>query len=418
MKENQYFAFGYLISMAVVLPWSNAFMNILIFGGILFIIQNAIIDKRIFSRLKKASLLFYLCLAFIGMILLNGVLLNDPKGFHYVLRMLTVLILPVMMKIMIGKTTDNQIRKIINLYIHSVSILCLASLLIAISGMVLKANTVLTLKDIAYTNLSSVLVNHEPIYFSLFVGLAILLATSEFLSKKNSRKSLIYVVGVVFLLLFLFLLGSRTTILATFVSLGVLGIVRSRKFLVGLLLLFTIIFAVNYNYNSSFRLRIDYVINFNTEFNFQENWSYEGLAVRFMTWNCSLEGISNHFWLGTGVSGAQDYLDNCFREHKYESLLFFTRENGAVFNSHNLYLDVFLKLGVFGFVLLMTILILILYKSSRYKNIHLLLILTFFMVNGLTESVLVREKGIMLFTFFFGLFLCYNPKQPKITITK
>ncbi|TKD65091.1 O-antigen ligase [Flavobacterium sp. ASW18X] len=410
MKENRYLAFGYLLSMAVVLPWSNAFMNVLIFGGVLFIVQNIIIDRKVVSRLKNGGWLFYLCLIFIGVIFTNGIVLEDPKGFQYVLRMSTVLILPVMIQIMIGKTTDKQLKSIINLYIHSVSILCLTSLITAIVRVIFKENAVLGLKDISYTNLSSVLVNHEPIYFSLFVGLGVLMVTSLIFVRGKDKKSL-YVLELAFLLFFLFLLGSRTAILATFVALGVFGLVRSKRFLLGLTVLFALIFTINYLYNDSFKSRIDFVLNFNTEFNFQQDWSYEGLAVRYMTWNCSLEGIKENFWFGTGVTKAQLYLDNCYKENEYQSLLFFNKEHGSIFNSHNLYLGVFLKLGVVGFILLMAIIILILYKSIRDKNIHLLLILTFFMVNGLTESVLVREKGIMLFTFFFGLFLCYNPRR-------
>ncbi|WP_375325927.1 O-antigen ligase family protein [Flagellimonas sp. GZD32] len=412
MKEKEYLAFGYLLAMAVIIPWSNALTNLLMAGGVLFIIQNIITNKKRSSETNKLNkVLFALVAAFVMLVLINILANKDYTALKYLARIATIILLPTMIYVMAIKIPHKQKLKVLQYYVHSVFALSLGTIVVAFSKTLLEASTPFNLINLTYFELSNSLVHHEPIYFSIMVGAAILFGSSTLYINKINEKSIIYYIELVFLLLFLFLLGSRTAIVSTFIGLGILAATKSRKLLVYLIISFSLLFLMNYKFNSSFQSRVDHVVNFSKDFDYQNDWSYEGLALRYMTWNCSFEGIKENFMFGTGISEAQTYLNNCYKENKYESLLYFNRQNGTVFNSHNTYLDVFLKFGIFGMVILATILILLILSAIKNRNTLLLITVTFFMLNGLTESILVREKGIIFFSFFLGLFLCFKSRQ-------
>jgi O-antigen ligase len=412
LKEKEFLAYGYLLCMAVVIPWSNALTNLLMVGGVLFIIQNLITNNGSLTKLKTfPKMLLLSVITFLIVILINIFLHSDYSGLDYLKRISSLILLPTMLFIMVERIPESGSSRVFQLYTHSVSVLALGTMVTSIAKMAIKASGPISMTNLAYEELSGALIHHQPIYFSIFVGAAIIFGCWLLLSHQNKRKLVIYYLEMGFLIFFLFLLGSRTAILATFICIGILGVFKSRKLLMYLIISFSLLFFLSYKFIPSFQNRVDYVLSFNTNFDYHNDWSYEGLALRYMTWNCSIEGIKEHIWIGTGITQAQSYLDSCYKEKGYESLLYFKKHNGTVFNSHNVYLDIFLKFGLLGFSVFLILLILLFISSIKDRNILLLLMLIFFIVNGFTESILVREKGILFFAFFFGLLLCIKPKE-------
>ncbi|MGB3144280.1 MAG: O-antigen ligase family protein [Maribacter sp.] len=398
--------------MAVIIPWSNALTNLLLFGGVLFIIESIITTKgRTLNVSWINKCLFGFGISFLLLVLMNIILKSDNSGFDYLARISTIVLLPTMIFILANRIPAKQNIKVLKFYAHSVALLSLGTFLVAVGRTLTSAAESSTFLNLAYFKLSSSLVHHEPIYFSIMVGASIFFIFWALLFGAFEQNRILLIVEVLFLLLFLFLLGSRTAILATLACMGIIGAAKSKKHLIYISFTFALLFLLNYKFNPSFRSRADYVINFSTDFDYQNDWSYEGLALRYMTWNCAVEGIKENFLFGTGITESQNYLNDCYRENRYESLLYFSRKNGSVFNSHNVYLDIFLKFGLSGIVILIGILVLMLLSAVKNNNIMLFVLVVFFMINGLTESLLVREKGIVFFSFFFGLFLCFNPKR-------
>jgi len=415
LKEKEFLAFGYLICLAVVIPWSNALTNLLLAGGVLFIIQNIITNKRTRIKLRAIQkMLLVFGLAFLSLILIKVLISTDYSGLAYLARISTVVYLPAMLYLMAGKIPETQNRKVLQLFIHSVFVLSVGTLAIAVVKTLTRASSPLSMVNLAYREFSGSLVHHEPVYFSIFVGASIVFGCWLLLFDPDKRKNYIYYFEVLFLFIFLFLLGSGTAILATIVCVGIICAIKSRKLLIYSILSFGALFILNYSLNKSFQFKVDDVLNFNTSFDYQGNSSYEGLAIRYGTWKCSIDGIKENLWTGIGISHSQEYLDTCYREKGYQSLTYLMENKGTVFNSHNVYLDVFLKFGLIGFLIFLVLLVLLVMTAIKKWNILLLLMLVFFMIMGATESILVREKGIIFFSFFFGLFLCLNPSKQRM----
>jgi len=49
--------------------------------------------------------------------------------------------------------------------------------------------------------------------------------------------------------------------------------------------------------------------------------------------------------------------------------------------------------------------------AYKDHNILMILLIMFFLINGITESLLVREKGIVFFSFMLGLLFSLRRKE-------
>jgi len=328
---------------------------------------------------------------------------NPEDGIHYLARISLIMTIP--LGIYYFKRMNSGIinKVILNGYVHSVVILAFVTIVYGLFKWFTNTENLPIEQFLTYKGLAHLLVNHQPIYFSLFIGFGCILSYSAFLdSKKNKTKGL-YLSECIFLLVFIFLLGARTAIVSTLICIAIMAFRSSRKALLILGLSFSLLFATNYSYNKTFKTRVDYLLEFTTDFDYHSSWSYEGLAFRFMTWNCSIEVIKNNFWFGTGISGAQKQLNACYYDNSYDSLIYFIENDKTKFNSHNVFLEVFVTTGLLGAVILIAIFIYYLIFAIKKSRFLLLIFIVYFLLNGLTESLFIREKGILFFALFLGI---------------
>lgn len=80
-------------------------------------------------------------------------------------------------------------------------------------------------------------------------------------------------------------------------------------------------------------------------------------------------------------------------------------------NFHNQYFQVFAELGIFGFLILVALLVLSLKKAINRKD-FLAIAFTILMISlFLTESFLWRQRGVLFFTVFYMLFNTTTNKE-------
>ena len=109
---------------------------------------------------------------------------------------------------------------------------------------------------------------------------------------------------------------------------------------------------------------------------------------------CSLQTITDAFLLGTNPNTLQNQLNTCYDEYGFSEL---SKEN---INSHNQYLDYFLKGGVLLFVAFVALLFTKLRLAYQKQNYLYFSVTLLFCLAFATENILVRQYGIYCY------FLC------------
>ena len=112
-------------------------------------------------------------------------------------------------------------------------------------------------------------------------------------------------------------------------------------------------------------------------------------------YNCSISIIKEAPVIGYGPGDVQKELNSCYEKFNTQA---FKKER---YNSHNQYLDYLLSFGVIGFIIILYCFLYYLKMARKnpdnkvYFNFLILFYFTF-----LTENILVRNTGMVLFVTF------------------
>jgi len=185
---------------------------------------------------------------------------------------------------------------------------------------------------------------------------------------------------VLFLVLSIFLLLKKTP--KVWIKIGFIIFLASSIFL---------IFVI-----PSSKKRIDEIRNTKLILPNQDQKSEE-VNFRYGIYNCVSIILKENWILGVGPGNVQKKLDNCYSGYTYKNYDDYSK---IEYNSHNQYLDIWLKYGIFGLILFLVFLL------WGTKNIDLLYGIFIFviMVAMLTENIFDRQVGVVFFTFFNSLF--------------
>ena len=132
---------------------------------------------------------------------------------------------------------------------------------------------------------------------------------------------------------------------------------------------------------------------------------FSSTSIRYAIYNCSIEKASNNLFLGYGIGGANKELKNCYL--KTSDVLV-----GVNYNSHNQFLATILRVGIIGFILFLISLIFnlrLFFLNNDYFAFCMLLMFILFM---LTENILDRQNGVILFSFLINYFAFKNIITP------
>lgn len=130
---------------------------------------------------------------------------------------------------------------------------------------------------------------------------------------------------------------------------------------------------------------------------------FPGTAMRVYKFRMFLELCKEDhiFWKGYGVNASKIKLKQKVKEYNLHP-------GYGGFNFHNQYVQNFAELGIFGFLLIVAIVLINLKNSLKSKDfLHIafaILMISLF----LTESFLWRQRGVMFFTIMFCLFNAKN----------
>lgn len=144
---------------------------------------------------------------------------------------------------------------------------------------------------------------------------------------------------------------------------------------------------------------------------FNKEHFFPGTALRVFQVRVFKEMLDeqNIFFTGFGLEASQPEIEKKVEEHQ----LFLGYK---VFNFHNQYIQTFAELGVFGFIILVLMLVVNLKNAIYNRNfLHLVFALTMIILL-LTESMFCRQRGIIFFIILYCIF--NSAEHSKLTKEK
>ena len=351
-------------------------------------IQNR---KRLIHPISIIFIVFFV-LHLLGMTYTEDIL----DGWSVVEKKLSLLILPLVF--FTTKTIDkNKITPIIKAFIFG-NIISLITALSFASYQFYTTN--IGYKAYFYTKLLSGGLRH-PTYVGLGAGIAILILLFLLFQKKIiskfERKIAILLIPI--FALFLLLLNSRMVLLSfgvVFIALALLYFINNRFWIKGFI--FIIIISISgigiYNIPEINR-RIHTVSR----------------DARPNLWRAASVVIKDNLLVGVGTGDVQKNLLPVYKEREL------TVPFKKSYNTHNIFLQPLIMLGIIGLIFFGLTFLLPLGMSYHTNKLYFTIII-FFIITGTTEALLERQEGIMLYVFIiiFGFtnFIQNNRKAINI----
>ena len=301
-------------------------------------------------------------------------------------------------------------------------LLCMASLIcivFALYGYILTPATDLFF----YHTLLSPL-KHHAVYFSVFmlIALVFLIDQKNIVFGKKELPGWITAMVIGWMFLFLLLLSSKVMIVsggALLFTMLILKLKKKNKTYVATLLatlVFTAIIVV-FTTNNPVRKRFDDVFSGNAALYRQEKFStdiyFNGVQFRLLQWRFAGEIIQEKkaFIAGVSPGDAQDYLNQKFHETNIYLGDPLRGDTGFLnFNFHNQFLQAFVESGIIGLLALLLNACWLVILAIRQRNNPALAVILLIFFFFLTESVLERQYGVFIYSFF-PLFILNAPSQ-------
>lgn len=330
----------------------------------------------------KTDRLLLLHFLYLGLIIITASREENFRSFTKVLENQFLLILPFFFYKL--QMTDDEYRKVIKFYILGVVYACIVNLILVIERLPLIHNFY---EFSWHLGKASWFTSN---YQALFGSFAVLALFGTFFEKKLFSWAWSIVI-LLFLLGFLAVLGSRTSffsmLLLMFCLLAIKA-TKNRTFLVVLIVFVmavpVLVFTVPY-----FSNRV--VVLFTHGFIADPRW-YIYQAVENV--------LAARPWLGLGFTGRDEALLD-----QYTNVIPWLEGMDIKYNGHSQFFDTAMVCGLPGIALLVAIYGVGLYRAIKRRSFLAIAFAAMIILNSLTESLLERNKGILLFSFFTGLLL-------------
>jgi O-antigen ligase len=254
-----------------------------------------------------------------------------------------------------------------------------------------------------YTDFSKLL---HPSYLSMYLNLAVSILAYYLIRKEQRLTKRIRILLFVLLFYFslmTFLLDSKAGIFSLiFLSLMIIiyYLVVHKKVWRGLLLFFlsamTFFALFTLFPNTAERFKKTRSALTEQKAGIPEN--VESNNARLIIWTAGVRVIRKHPVFGVGTGDVKDALLSEYQEEN--NLLIFNMR----LNAHNQYLQTFIALGIFGVLLLISLLVLPGWMAIRRIHFIYFSFLAVFAINIFVESMLEVQAGVVYYAFFNALF--------------
>jgi O-antigen ligase len=244
----------------------------------------------------------------------------------------------------------------------------------------------------------------HPGYFSMYLCFSILillLRIKDFNFLNNNR----FVIGLLFIVLLtgIFLAASKMGILAflILVPLAMLYQLWKNKNYLSILISMSLILVSSLYFIKSDSLaasRLRSSIQFISSDHVIDKTTTESNAVRVLIWQQAIQLIKEKPILGYTPGDVNDKLYSSYNENGLSGAF----ENRL--NAHNQFLQTTLGIGLIGFSLLVSLILLTVYNGIRHNDTLIVFFAIIILFNFFVESMLQTSAGTLFFVFFISLF--------------
>ncbi|QVY64752.1 O-antigen ligase [Polaribacter sp. Q13] len=243
----------------------------------------------------------------------------------------------------------------------------------------------------------------HPIYLALNVGLSLIFSFFIVKKIKNIILKIITFVFIVYTVLLIAIINKRMAIIALLMVGLIYIIVELKKIkkkkltLVYYVVIFTaivlgVVFLPRYKNQNSFH-EFNHIVS-------TINNPETSIGKRVFLYKSVFNLFIKNPLLGVGTGDANIILSDDLANQ--------LQKETEIYNSHNQYLSYLISLGLFGFVIFISYIIYI-FKIALIKNdILLLCIFVFLCLNMMSENILERESGVLVYAFFINFLLRAN----------
>lgn len=383
---------------------------------IVLLLLIAILKKENYPNLKKMlkTPVFYILISpylFFLLGLINTEHLRD--GRIQVELALSILVFPIIFTAFQTNKIKNAHSYIFSFFIISLIVAYLTCLSVAIPKFFVENNY----EYFFYQEFSKVISGaHHLSYFVLF-GIVILI--SNLLGKTSlcfdEKKYLwLKILSIIVLSIFLFQLSSKATIiLFVIISLIIFVYIVVEKILAlkyALAIIAVAILFVTLGFSTKkVNLRFSNFVNVifkSEEFNPK---SIESTALRISALKTAKAVIKDNFWFGTGTGDLLYKMNDYYKENYFQAAYI------KYVSPHNQFLRTFAMHGVFGFISLISVFVLMISTAVKQKSFLLWMWILMMLVLFNVEDMFGIQCGVVFFSFFTSLMLLNVDTNKLIT---
>jgi O-antigen ligase len=347
------------------------------------------------SQLWKYRLLLLPILFFLAS--LCGILFAEdlPAAYNQVGRQIPLFTIPLVFILLDKKMSEHEVHLIFMFFVLA----CLACALACCGYAVFQIIDNRSFIDphnrgeyiFSYTNLTEP-VGFDPIYLSMFCNFAVIIAfTSPVIPLTRWRNPIVIFLGF-FILLIASKIGIITFLLILLIAIGKIAKRLRTYALIGFVLLIGLVAVTQVPF-----LRSRFITPWEFRYDESHGEKWNSTTFRLAIWSCSAATIAKHPLMGYGTAGGQKALEVVFREKH------FTWGLNHHYNAHNQFISTQLDLGIAGFLIIVAMVLLPFFEAIKKEYFLGVIFLIIIMLSFLVESVLLRQKGIVFFTFFYSL---------------
>lgn len=371
-----------LVSEPVSFFWDRRISSII---ALLLVITWLL--KRDFVGLKgifKNFPFIIFCLLFFIQVI--GIFYSENKDFSLLERRLPLVLFPIIFY------SARIPSKSIDLILYGFVLSCFTASAYVLIHTFLTNGTYDTEMTIRALNVSHV-------YFGFFSSFAIAILVNLLLTKIKRRILMIAVALLIaLLLLFMFYVGGKMSIISLIVLILALGFsfsLRSGQRIKGVFLIALFLLISFFTLKSIENVRSRFSYLFNKEHYFIGNNAWSSIGVRLTIFTCARDVFKENVLIGTGLGDVQPDLNVCFNTKGFHTVV--------DMNAHNQYVQLLLGSGILGFGIFFLTFIVTIRRAIEMKDYLLLSFVFLFFMCCLTESLLERQQGVMFYAFFNSL---------------
>jgi O-antigen ligase len=236
----------------------------------------------------------------------------------------------------------------------------------------------------------------HPTYFAILVLMAIYMIVFHS-SYKSIYTWIINIVALLFLVVFIILLGVKSALLILFVFTNVVllasAVSARRAWLVVVFVLLNGAMII-----AALRIHVIYWRFVMAYDSLRNTLSGESLSdYRYLQWKCATRAIAERPIFGWGTGDSRIPLNECYESMNMAELL--------NYNAHNLFLETWIKIGIPGVVAVGLCVFYPLVRSIRLRHYFFTSVFLTYFAISMTESIFSVQKGIAMFAMLAAVYL-------------